>query len=207
VFHPHLADLLSRCRDEAPEVEIRLTEVSLTEQLRGLRNDIFDAGFACHAESEPGIITHQIWSDPLVVAVPARHPLLSFKQIPLEELLRYPLVMYHPEWDEGYYRQLEKILRIARVEPTVTEYASSLNMLFMLVAAGYGTGLVTASQIAMTNYPNVVKRSLAAEEAVLHTFLLAPEIEPSSQLSDFIKRVTNKSGMDGDDRDSSDFIP
>jgi DNA-binding transcriptional LysR family regulator len=32
-----------------------------------------------------------------MVAVPARHPLLAYKRIPLEEVLRYPLVLCDPK--------------------------------------------------------------------------------------------------------------
>ena len=41
-------------------------------------------------------------SDPLVVVMPARHPLLVHKRIPLDEVLRYPLVMCDPQSCEGY---------------------------------------------------------------------------------------------------------
>ena len=42
------------------------------------------------------------WSDPLVVVMPARHPLLVHKRIRLDEVLRYPLVMCDPQSCEGY---------------------------------------------------------------------------------------------------------
>lgn len=37
-----------------------------------------------------------VWSDPLMVAVPARHHLLKFKRIPLDDLLQFPLVLCDP---------------------------------------------------------------------------------------------------------------
>lgn len=44
-----------------------------------------------------GITVEAVWSDPLVVAVPAWHPLLIHKRIPLREMLRYPLVLCDPK--------------------------------------------------------------------------------------------------------------
>ncbi|MDD1820521.1 LysR substrate-binding domain-containing protein, partial [Pseudomonas aeruginosa] len=38
---PRLSAFLARCRAEEPEVEIRLSEVPLTEQIRGLRSGDF----------------------------------------------------------------------------------------------------------------------------------------------------------------------
>ena len=65
----------------------------LSQQIRGLHNDLYDAGFAQSDEVDDGIVTIPAWNDTLMVAVPARHPLLAHKRIPLEELLRYPLVL------------------------------------------------------------------------------------------------------------------
>ncbi|WP_019950841.1 LysR substrate-binding domain-containing protein [Kushneria aurantia] len=41
-----LPALLALCRQEEPEVEIRLTEVPLSQQIKGLRDDLYDVGFA-----------------------------------------------------------------------------------------------------------------------------------------------------------------
>jgi DNA-binding transcriptional LysR family regulator len=73
-----------------------LAEATLAEQLRGLRSGCFNAGFAHTDDIGDGIVAEPIWIDPLVVAVSARHPLLAHKQVPLEELVRYPLVMADP---------------------------------------------------------------------------------------------------------------
>ncbi|OGA60181.1 MAG: D-alanyl-D-alanine endopeptidase, partial [Burkholderiales bacterium RIFCSPHIGHO2_01_FULL_64_960] len=94
---PRLAALLAQNREEEPEVEIRLFETTLAQQLKGLCSGLYDAGFAHAAEVGEDIIAEPVWTDPLVIAVPARHPLLAHKRIPLEELIRYPLVLCHPE--------------------------------------------------------------------------------------------------------------
>lgn len=91
-----LATFLARCREEDPAVEIRLTEASLTDELRGLRSGNFNLGLAFTAEVGDGIIADPIWVDSVVVAVAARHPLLANKQIPLDDLIHYPLVVADP---------------------------------------------------------------------------------------------------------------
>lgn len=82
-----LSALLAQCREEEPDVEVRLFEVPLAMQLKGLRSGLYDAGFAQFPDENEGIVTQAVWSDPVVVAVPARHPLLAHKRIPIEELL------------------------------------------------------------------------------------------------------------------------
>ena len=51
-----LPALLARCREEDPEIEIRLFEVPLAQQLNGLRDDLYDAGFSMADEVGDGII-------------------------------------------------------------------------------------------------------------------------------------------------------
>ncbi len=92
-----LSALLALCRQEEPEVEIRFFEVPLSQQIKGLHNDLYDVGFAQSNEVGDGIVAMPAWSDALMVAVPARHPLLAHKRIPLDELLRYPLVLCDPQ--------------------------------------------------------------------------------------------------------------
>lgn len=190
VAQPRLATLLALCREEAPAVEIRLTEVPLAEQLRGLRNDAFDAGFARSGDFGDDIDAYPVWREQLVVAVPSRHPLLAHELIPLEDLLRYPLVMCHPEVCEGYCRQVDRVLRMVETEPNVAERATSLEMMLTLVAAGYGVGFVTAERIAVCRHPDVVARPLALGNAALTTYLLTKANRDSPErLEAFIGRA------------------
>ena len=78
-----LPALLARCREEDPEIEIRLFEVPLAQQIKGLQDDLYDAGFSMADEVDDGILVELAWEDELMVAVPARHPVLSYKRIPL----------------------------------------------------------------------------------------------------------------------------
>lgn len=121
-----------------PEVEIRLIEVPLAEQLRGLRSGSFNVGFACTADVGDGIVAEPIWIDPLVVAVSARHPLLVHKQIPLENLVRYPLVMADPRVFGECSCELNRLLSTPIGKPCVVERISSMNMMLTLVSASVG---------------------------------------------------------------------
>lgn len=69
-----LPALLARCGEDDPEVEIRLFEVPLDQQLKGLHDDLYDAGFSMADEVGDGIVAIPPWEDELMVAVPARHP-------------------------------------------------------------------------------------------------------------------------------------
>lgn len=147
-------------------------------------------GFARSADVGDGIEAYPVWSEPLVAAVPSRHPLLAHRAIPMEDLLRYPLVMCHPDTCEGHHRQIERVLRTVDIKPKVAERATSMEMMLALVGAGYGVGFVSAERMAVFRHPDVVVRPLAQDDAVLTTYLLTKIDEDTSErLEVFIECV------------------
>ena len=185
-----LSALLAQCRQEEPDVEIRLFEMPLSQQIRGLHDDLYDVGFAQSAEVGDRIIAEPVWSDPLMVVMPARHPLLVHKRIPLNEVLRYPLVMCNPQSCEGYGQQIARILRRVDADPLIAEHVTSLELMLTLVSAGYALALIGASQIIAYQNSGVVGRPLAGRSPVLITYLLRRTVDPHETLSRFIDRVS-----------------
>lgn len=186
---PRLTSLLAQCRQEEPEVEVRLFEVPLAQQIRGLHDELYDVGFAQSADVGDGIVAEAAWSDPVIVAAPARHPLLAHKRIPLDEVLRYPLVMCDPQRCEGYGRQIARILRRVDMEPLIAEEVNSLDLMLTLVAAGYALALIGASQLPPLRNTEVIGRPLAGRSPMLTTYLLRRDEEPFDILNRFIDRV------------------
>ncbi len=182
---------LALCRQDDPEIEIRLFEVPLTQQIRGLHDDLYDVGFAQSDETGDGIIAEAVWDDPLMVAVPARHPLLTYRHLPLNEVLRYPLVLGDAQAYEGHARQIDRVLRRAEQEPLIAERVASIDLMMALVSAGFALGLAGASQIAASREPGVVARPLEVRSPVLTTYLLRLDGEPSEALVRFVERVNS----------------
>ena len=184
-----LPSLLALCRQEEPEVEIRLFEVPLSQQIKGLHDDLYDVGFAQSDEVGDGLIAEAVWSDALMVAVPARHPLLKHKRIPLEEMLRYPLVLCDPQVCEGHARQIERVLRRSDIEPMVAERVSSCDLMMALVSAGFALGLTGCAHIVASRESGVVARPLAGRSPLLTTYVLRREGDSSEVLLRFVERV------------------
>ncbi|MGE8440678.1 MAG: LysR family transcriptional regulator [Comamonas testosteroni] len=184
-----LPALLARSREEDPEVEIRLFEVPLDQQIKGLHDDLYDAGFSMAENAGDGILVTPAWEDELMVAVPARHPVLAFKQIPLEEVLRYPLVLGDPAVCEGHARQVDRILRTLNQEPLIAQRVATFDVMMTLVSAGLALGLAGTAHIASSREPGVVGRPLAGQPPMLMTYLLRRDAEPSEMLARFIERV------------------
>lgn len=184
-----LPALLVLCRQEEPEVEIRFFEVTLSQQIKGLHDDLYDVGFVQSDEVGDRIIALPVWSDAVMVAVPARHPLLAHKRIPLDELLRYPLVLCDPQVCEGPAKHFDRILRRSDMEPLVAERVATCDLMMALVSAGFALGFAGAAYIAASRESGVVARPLALCVPPLTTYLLRPEGEPSDVLARFIERI------------------
>ena len=184
-----LPTLLALCRQEEPEVEIRLFEVPLSQQIKGLHDDLYDVGFAQFDEVGDGIFVEAVWSDPLLVAVPARHHLLKHKRIPLDEVLQFPLVLCDPLVCEGHARQVERVLRRSEREPLIAERVASFELMMVMVSAGFALGLAGGPHIAASRESGVVARPLAGRSPMLTTYLLRREGEASEVLSRFVERV------------------
>ena len=184
-----LPALLALCRQEEPEVELRFFEVPLSQQITGLHEDLYDVGFAQSDEVGDGIATMPVWSDALMVAVPARHPLLAHKRIPLDELLRYPLVLCDPQACESHAKHVDRVLRRVDMEPLVAERVATCDLMMALVSAGFALGLTGQSHIAASRETGVVARPLALRVPPLTTYLLRLEGDPPDVLTRFIERV------------------
>lgn len=184
-----LPSLLALCRQEEPEVDIRVFEVPLAQQIKGLHEDLYDVGFAQSDDVGEGIMVEAVWSDVLMVAVPARHPILKHKRIPLEEMLRYPLVLCDLQVCEGHARQVERVLRRSDIEPLIVERVASCDLMMALVSAGFALGLTGAPHIAASRESGVVARPLAGRSPTLTTYVLRREGESSGVLLRFIERV------------------
>lgn len=193
-----LSALLALSREEDPETEIRLFEVTLSQQIKGLHDDLYDLGFSLSGDVGDGILAEPIWHDPLMIVLPARHPLLSYKRIPLDELLRYPLVLGDPKACEGYTRQIDRVFMHHDREPLVAERVASCDLMIALVTAGFALGLAAARQVASCRDSGVVARPLADQSHVLTTYLLRRDVEPSQGIARFIERMEIIDSFDGE---------
>ncbi|WP_400564362.1 LysR family transcriptional regulator [Pseudomonas aeruginosa] len=181
--------LIAMCRQEDPEISIHFDEVPLAQQIRGLHDDLYDVGFAQSDDAGDGILAEPAWSDALRVAIPARHPLLSFARIPVEEVLRYPLLLGDIHWYEGYNRQIERFLRTVDMEPLIADRVTSFDLMMALVSAGFALVLAGEAQIASSRESNIVARPLVGRPFAINTYLLRRDVEPTDTMARFVARV------------------
>ena len=97
-----LADLLALQRAEEPETATALIGCSATAQAQELPHDNFDLALSTAAWEWPGWVCEPLWHDTLAVAVAKRSHLLSYREVPRQELLKQPLICAQSTADEPW---------------------------------------------------------------------------------------------------------
>lgn len=186
---PRMTELLARCREDEPNTEVRLREMTVGQMLKALSNDEIDAGFTLHSRIEQGLIKDAVWTDRPAVAIPTRHPLLASSRISLQQALRYPLILCHPELYSGGHTLISRWFHETKSSPNIAEYISGHESMMMLVAAGYGIGFGIESQIATYARNGVVVRPVDDRFSDINTYIFYPDKPISRQLEHFIARA------------------
>ena len=185
-----LSRLLERQRAEEPETPITLAEVTLEELVAGMTNGRFDAALTLTPMKEDSFRSEALWQDELAVAVPVRSPLLVHPRIPREELVEYPLVMWHPSVGESVNRLVHDLLDDLQTTPfEAVQHVCSFGLMVALVSAGYGIGIGSRSRIASSRSMNIVMRPIAGPPRWLTTYLVCRDGPRSQRLHRFAGRA------------------
>ena len=184
-----VATLLANSREEEPDLDIRISELPLVQQVKGLREGLLDVGFTLSNVAGNDVTAECVWHDRMSVLLPERHPLLAHAEIPVADALEFPLVLYHPDSEAVGHPSLRALLKAANSEPKVADKADSLGAMLTLVAAGYGIGFATHSVAIALNRPDIISRPLAGPPVVMNTYLLLRLGEMSEPLKRFVGRI------------------
>ena len=191
---PPLIRLLARCREEEPQTAIRILEMTVGEMVEAPNHDRIDAGFTVYSEPGEGLRKEIAWRDRFAVALSGNHPLLSLESITQREIVRCPVLLFHPESCPGGYDIIRRwLFHIPSSSPRIAEYVSGHEAMLMLAAAGYGVGVGLASQIALYHTPGVIVRPVADLPATA-PFLVTSERPPSEALNHFLAHVRQIEG-------------
>ncbi len=178
-----LARWLLRLRREESDIELQVQERPYGELVKAVRHGQIDAALALSDEAGEGVLAAPLWRNPLVVVLPADHPLCDHDPVGLADVLRHPLILYHPEQGSGCARQLRDVLAQVGSSANVVSQVNSLAMVLTLVASGYGIGFALRSHATALRRSRLVVRRLA-ECSELITYLLRPD----RPISDLIRR-------------------
>jgi DNA-binding transcriptional LysR family regulator len=139
-----LTELLRAFRDRSPGVEIALREMPPQSQLDALRARHIDVGFVRAPLDDPALSAELVRREPLIVALPADHPLAARKRIALSQLAGEPFVCFPRSRGPAFFDHIMRLCHDAGFTPRIAQEAPQLDII-SLVAAGFGVAIMPAS--------------------------------------------------------------
>jgi DNA-binding transcriptional LysR family regulator len=143
---------IARFRSAYPDVEVLLKEVSSDEGLEAVRIGQLDLCLL-HPPRTPdaAVDIETIWSEPMVVALPPKHPLAEMKRIGLQRLKQDTWVIPQREIASRLHDEVIAACTIAGFEPRVAQRTTRMTTTISMVASGIGVALlpITAARLGI----------------------------------------------------------
>jgi DNA-binding transcriptional LysR family regulator len=163
VFSGVLSKAISRFREGNPMVELRLSELGILQQLDDVGSGRLDLGIVRTPVKSlpPDVSIAILYREPIILAIPARHPLTFRKKITLKNLTDEPFVGLQIHDGVGFNAQVADICATGGLSPKVRLRAGQVVALAGMVAGGLGIAFVPDS-LRHLHIPDVVYRPLDA---------------------------------------------
>lgn len=140
-----LARAIHAYRRAAPQVELRLHEMSSAAQSVALRDGMIDIGVVREPAIEAGITSESVFREPFVAVLPPGHPLAKRRSMPLAALSEDAFVHFPRDVSPGLFDRIALLCRAAGFLPAVLQEAREWLTIVSLVEAGLGVTLAPAS--------------------------------------------------------------
>jgi DNA-binding transcriptional LysR family regulator len=156
VLQKSLADF---CRAN-PAIEINMRKLVPMDQIKAIMRKDLDAGFTRSPHKYPvGLEGFDVHRQPMVLALPAKHPLARRKTITPAALKDELFINTGPELDVGFWGHAEAVA--GHFTPRVVRRDDDFMTILTYVSMGYGIGVMPQTMTRI-NIPNVVFREIAA---------------------------------------------
>lgn len=160
--NPFFFNIIRQFRTQFPDVELIMQEMPSGQQIRALLQGQLNVGLiepmAAGIVAGDDITIVPLLSEPLVVALADRHPLVQKEPISLSQLAADPWVTGRSDYGCGLLLRILNACRQAGFSPKVQQETNDLQMTLGFVASGLGVTLLPES--SQLNQPGVVYRSV-----------------------------------------------
>lgn len=169
-----LMGLLAGWHEQHPEVLLTISEMNSRALATALRQRRLDIVIATSFTQWPDASVLPLYREPLMAAVPLRHPLAARAMVNWDDLRGEILLVQ--EWDES--RETRELYAcMIGTSARFRTHAASKQSIFALVCTGFGITLATRSWSDVA-FPGVVFKPIAEENAWLQMALISlPEVE------------------------------
>lgn len=173
-------------RQQYPEVELRLQQMTSPVQCRALHDGELDAGFIyLSPEHDAGLARVPVGEDRFYLAVHRAHPLATEQRVHLRDLAEEPMIWLARSHDAYYSDALLRDCVARGLTPRIIQEADGEPMSLNLVAVGMGSSFVVAPNDE-SPMPGVVLKPVVELDSVLTLALVWREDLMSPLTANFV---------------------
>ncbi|MBX6764047.1 MAG: LysR family transcriptional regulator [Rubrobacteraceae bacterium] len=171
-----LPEILHSFRELYPGVELFLSEMKPDQIVQQLHEGKIDAGFLYLPLEDPSLSIERVSREPLVLALPERHPLAPEPEVDLREVAHEPFILpMRYRLMPGLHGQVTEACRRAGFVPNAVQKDVWLMQTIVgLVAGGLGVALVPASVQNLSRKGVLYKRVSGLSPSVELGFVWPP---------------------------------
>ena len=147
----YLPRLVGPFRSRHPGIEIRLEEMTVSEQTAALQKGRIDVGVLRPPSEDPTLSAFNVTREPFNLVVWAEHPLAARQAVDLAELADEDFVFYPEHRSPAFYRQLTEMCLDSGFLPKVAVEANTMYTAIGLVGTGAGIAIVPESVACVQN--------------------------------------------------------
>lgn len=137
--------LLAAAGQALPDIEIVLEEMVSSDQLRALAERRIDLGFVRPMETSADLQYQRVAREPMLLAIPAGHPLARKPRVRQADLAGQPLIMYSRREGQYFHDRIVGLFASAEARPRYLHHIGQTHTIMALVRAGIGLAIVPAS--------------------------------------------------------------
>jgi DNA-binding transcriptional LysR family regulator len=189
--------VLTLLAERAPQLVVELVSAPVTTRLRRVRDGDLDAAFVRGVPHSPGLELVPVWTEVLVAALPAKHPLADLPAVPLAALASLPLRISPQQANPVLVDTVIAACRAAGFEPILGPAFTTDQDTLAAIAAGAPSWTVYyAAQAEIQPGPRIVFRPFTDPAPTIQTYLATRPDLPSGRLGTLLKVCAHLAGAE-----------
>lgn len=173
-------------RERFPSVVVELRWFPVVGQADALRRGDVDIAFLRPVSAQEDIAQHVLVKEPLVLAVPAMHPLATRESLSVKQCAGEPFILYARHMAPDLHSMITRMFAAADVTPNVALEVGQVYTCLGLVSSGAGLAFVPSS-VQRIRLDHVVYRPIRGRTPEIETMLGWKQSNPSPLLTAFVE--------------------
>jgi len=189
-----LPRLLSTHRQQHPQIHVSLHEMEKDQQIAALFARQIQIGLLRPTIASSELCSEIILREPLLLALPSEHSLVSQAQITIYDLVNETFVLQPRHWALGLYDRVMSLCHSAGFSPHVKQEAADTYLIIGLVAANMGVSLVPASVQSLRSQ-GIVYRRLQGDTTMIEMAMVWRHDDDSPVVKAFLDLARQEGGQ------------